>query len=538
MRVRVLAAALLVTLTGALAPGQAAAAPGLTQLGSFSSPVYLTAPPGELRRQFVVERAGRVRIVEDGAPLSTPFLDISSEVSSDGERGMLSMAFAPDYAASGKLYVFYTDSGGDIRVEELQRALLDPRRVDLAPTKRRIVLELEHSDSAKHNGGQVQFGPEGLLYIGIGDGGPSANAQDLGTWFGKILRIDPAAGGAYGVPAGNPFTATAGARPEIWSYGLRNPWRFSFDRVTGDMVIADVGEKAVEEVDFTPRSSGGGAGANFGWDCFEGSDTYTPGCSVAGHVPPVLERRRADGGCSITGGYVVRDPSVPSLVGRYLYGDFCTGKTRSASLDVPAATGDREEPLRVEGPYKLVSFGEDACGSVYVVWISGRIDRLTEGGATSCHPAPAPPGDASATPQEGSGGQGPAPEPPPGDSSATLPGFVGSSGPVLGITWPRGAAFRRGRLVLGARCAKACSVSAAGRIELGRGRRLELRGSRIRLGPGGGGHLVLALAGARRHILARHRGPATALIRVGATDGAGHHERAARRIRLSGEGSR
>jgi len=358
------------------APARRRAGVRLVRVGSFKAPVYVTAPAGDRARLFVVEQAGVIRVVRNGRVLAQPFLDIRADVSAGGERGLLSMAFAPDYARSGRFYVDFTDRSGDSRVQEFRRSAGDPNVAD--PSTRRQLL-FQPQPQPNHNGGQLQFGPDGLLYIGFGDGGGGGdqhgsigNAQDLGTWLGKILRIDPlaASGRPYGVPSGNPFTGRDGARPEIYAYGLRNPWRFSFDRSTGDIAIADVGQGAVEEVDFMRR--GAASGANFGWRVWEGNRRYASG-SAPGAVDPVLTYAHATGGCSITGGYVVRDPGLPALRGRYVYGDYCLGKLMSTQLRAGGASAPRRLGLYVSS---LASFGQDARGRVYAVSLDGPVYRL------------------------------------------------------------------------------------------------------------------------------------------------------------------
>jgi len=345
----------------------------LVRIGRFEQPVFVTAPPRDRRVQFVVEQGGRIMVVRDGRKLGTPFLDITSRVTSGGEQGLLSMAFAPDYASSGRFYVYYTDSGGDQRVVEYRRASAD--RAD--PDSARLVLEMP-DDESNHNGGLLLFGPGGHLYIGTGDGGGGGdrhgargNAQNLGSLLGKILRIDPVASGgrAYTIPSGNPFRGRSGARAEIYAYGLRNPWRFSFDRRTNDLSIGDVGQNDVEEIDFV-RS---GRGKNFGWRPFEGRSRYTPGESAPGHVRPVIQRFHSRGHCSITGGVVVRDRTVPALYGRYVFGDVCRGRVESARLRPGRASAQRVTRLRVPN---LVSFGEDARGRVYAVSLEGPVFRI------------------------------------------------------------------------------------------------------------------------------------------------------------------
>ena len=349
----------------------------LQSIGRFSSPLYVTAPRGDRRRIFVVEQEGRIRVVRGGKVLARPFLDIRRLVTAGGEQGLLSMAFAPDYTGSGRFYVYYTDRGGNQRIVEYRR-----RNADVAnASSARLVLRMSDPES-NHNGGLLVFGPDRYMYAGTGDGGGAddqhgsrGNGQNLGSLLGKLLRIDPrrAGGRPYRVPSSNPFTGRAGARDEIYSYGLRNPWRFSFDRSTGDLIIGDVGQGEVEEIDFVRR--GRGRGTNFGWRPFEGTRRNVSGESAPGHVPPVHELSHDAGNCSITGGYVVRDRRVPSLVGRYVYGDFCVGRIRSVRLRTGSASGDRAVSglRRVSN---LSSFGEDALGRVYVTSLDGPVYRI------------------------------------------------------------------------------------------------------------------------------------------------------------------
>jgi glucose/arabinose dehydrogenase len=350
-----------------------AARPGvrLRRIGTFDAPVYVTGPPGDRRRVFVVEQGGTVRIVRGGRKLSRPFLDVSDRVAAGGERGLLSLAFAPDYASSGRFYVYYTAQNGDIRIVEFRRSSAE--RADHGSARR--VLSVRHPVS-NHNGGLVLFGPDGLLYAGLGDGGGGGdqhgrrgNGQNLGTLLGKIIRLDPQRGGSrpYRVPSSNPYTGRDGARPEIYAYGLRNPWRFAFTP-GGDLVVADVGQGEVEEVSVVRR-----AGANLGWRVFEGRRRYSPGETAPGHVPPVIQRFHSDGNCSITGGLVVRDPILASLRGRYVFGDFCRGRIESARLVNGRARSVRTHRPRVAS---LSSFGEDARRRVYVTSLGGPVYRL------------------------------------------------------------------------------------------------------------------------------------------------------------------
>ena len=357
-----------------------AAALRLARIGTFNSPLYVTAPPGDKRRLFVVNQRGRIDEVLDGQKLGTPFLDLSGRISCCGERGLLSMAFAPDYASSRRFYVYYTNRSGDTSVVEYRRA---GDSEQAAESSARVVLSQRQPES-NHNGGLVLFGPDNLLYVGLGDGGGAddqhgsrGNGQNLGTLLGKILRIDPRASGgrAYRIPRSNPFVNRRGARGEIYAYGLRNPWRFSFDRATGDLAIGDVGQNAFEEVDFARR--GGARGANYGWRVFEGNRRNYSGESARNAVKPVLTYRTGPGGtCAVTGGYVVRDSALGSLVGRYIYGDFCAGFVRSARLRAGGASEKRSLGLHVD---ELSSFGEDAAGRIYLTSLGGPVYRLVSG---------------------------------------------------------------------------------------------------------------------------------------------------------------
>ncbi len=355
----------------------------LEKVGDFDQPLYLAQPPGDDRHLFVVEKTGRVQVVRDGQRVPRPFLDLSDKVSTGSEQGLLSLAFAPDYRRSGLLYVDYTDTAGDTRVVEYRRSGSDPLVAD--PQSAREVLSVDQPYS-NHNGGLLLFGPgearepgpaAELLYVGLGDGGsaddPDRNGQDLSTLLGKILRIDPRPSGGrpYAIPSSNPFVGRSGARPEIYSYGLRNPWRFSFDRQAGDLWIGDVGQNSFEEIDGVPR--GEGSGANFGWSAFEGDEHFNEDQQAPDHVPPLLTYPLG-GNCAVTGGYVVRDESLRSLYGRYLYGDFCAGQLRSFTA-TPGRRATDDRALGLEVP-SLSSFGQDNAGHLYATSLEGPVYRL------------------------------------------------------------------------------------------------------------------------------------------------------------------
>ena len=343
----------------------------LERLGRFDAPVYVTQPPGD-DHLFVVEKTGRVvRIQPDGRDPKV-FLDLSDQVSTGGEQGLLSIAFSPDYQMTGLFYVDYTDSDGNTQVVEYEA----PPGKLAEPASARPVLTVDQPYD-NHNGGQLEFGPDGLLYIGLGDGGseddPQRNGQDLSTLLSKILRIDPRPTGAkpYAVPADNPFASQTDARAETYSYGLRNPWRFSFDSKTGALWIGDVGQNELEEIDGVPE--GAGAGANFGWSAYEGTDRFNDDQTADHAVAPVLEYSH-DHGCSVTGGYVSRDRALPALYGRYVYGDFCQGELRSFKADPgQRARDDASLGLNVAS---LSSFGQDQAGHLYATSLDGSVYRL------------------------------------------------------------------------------------------------------------------------------------------------------------------
>ena len=361
-------------------PSDAPAAPAqkrpvrLLRLGNFNEPTYLTAPRGD-RRRFVVERAGTIRVVQGGRVRGQPFLDITDRVTTGGESGLLSMAFARDYASSRRFYVYYTDQQGFLQIDQFRVAAGAPNRAD--PSSRRSVIRIPHH-MGNHKGGQLQVGADGMLYAGFGDGGgggdPDENAQDLGEFLGKIIRIDPRPGGGYSVPSSNPLRNRSGARPEIYAYGLRNPFRFSFDRRTGSLTVGDVGQDEIEEIDYIPGRGGQPprGGYNFGWDVFEGRNRYESG-SAPGAIPPVLQHTHDEDFCSITGGYVIRDRSLGrGWTGRYIYSDYCEGTLRLARLRRPNAP---THPTRLHVD-TISSFGEDGLGRVYVMSLNGSVYRI------------------------------------------------------------------------------------------------------------------------------------------------------------------
>ena len=338
-------------------------------------------------RLFVLEQPGVIRIVEpDGSVLPTPFLDISSRVSCCGEQGLLGLAFDPGYAANGRFYVDYTDNAGNTQVSRFS-VTANP---DVADPNGEVGILSVVQPFSNHNGGDLQFGPDGYLYISLGDGGsggdPQGNGQNGQTLLGKILRIDVDGGSPYAIPADNPFVGDPGTLDEIWALGLRNPWRFSFDRSTGDLFIADVGQASREEVDFQPAASGGGQ--NYGWRCYEGNAAYDlTGCGPAGdYVFPIHDYTHADG-CAITGGFVYRGSQFPALLGHYLFADYCSGKLWALS---PDGGGGWNVDDVGQFPINFTSFGEDAAGEIYAAAQAGAIYHVQATvPAPACPPTPA-----------------------------------------------------------------------------------------------------------------------------------------------------
>ena len=343
----------------------------------LSSPLGVVNAGDGSRRLFILEQTGRIRVLDGTQLRPTPFLDVSALISCCGERGLLGLAFHPDYAINGIFFVHYTNTNGDTTIARY-RVSADPNVADASSAQ--LVLSVAQP-FANHNGGQLAFGPEGFLYIGLGDGGdagdPDNRAQNLGTLLGKILRIDVDGAAPYAIPASNPFRTTPGALPEIWAYGLRNPWRFGFDRQTGDLFIADVGQGAREEVNFQTAASAGGQ--NYGWRRMEGTACFNPStaCNDGTLTLPILEYDHSQG-CSITGGYRYRGGRFPQFVGRYFYGDFCSGRIWTGVQSGSTWSGTQ----LIDTAMQITSFGEDEDGELYVVHYgsgsNGTVQRVVD----------------------------------------------------------------------------------------------------------------------------------------------------------------
>jgi glucose/arabinose dehydrogenase/plastocyanin len=348
----------------------------LTQIGTFTGPVDVTAPPGDPSRVFVVEHGGTIRVADNGVVQKTPFLDLSKAVIEDDESGLLGLAFAPDYATSGIFYVDYNarEGNGNIHVTEYHRSA-DPDIAD--PDSARTVLTI-FKPYSNHNGGMLQFGPDGDLYISVGDGDSGvynpmgAFAQTLDDLLSNILRIDPrqSSNQAYTVPASNPFAGVSGARPEIWSYGLRNPWRFWIDEATGNMYIGDVGEGTREEIDVEPAGMGG---LNFGWPCFEGTLPFNATATCPDAVPPAYEYDHSPIECAVIAGIVMHDPRLAALDGVLLYSDLCDGKVLGLHIRDGKLTDPTDLGIKLSSP---TSFGKDGLGRAYVASVDGAVYRI------------------------------------------------------------------------------------------------------------------------------------------------------------------
>jgi len=337
--------------------------------------VFVTSQPGDTDRVFVVEQAGRIRVLRHDTLLANPFLDIRGKISADGERGLLSMAFDPHYAVSGRVYVYVTNKNGDIRIVRYRVPSVSNNLGDVDESTADTVIAIPHPTYDNHNGGQLQFGPDGKLYAATGDGGsggdPNDNAQNKSVLLGKLLRLDVDVASGYAVPSDNPFGS------EVWAYGLRNPWRFSFDRQTGDLYIADVGQAKWEEVDVATHGVQLGRGANYGWNVLEGTHCYSPvsACDPTGKIPPVLEYDHSNGACTVIGGYVYRGTRVVALQGQYLYADYCSGFVKSFRFTMSGITDQHDWPALSPGG-GITSFGEDARGELYIMQETGQLYRI------------------------------------------------------------------------------------------------------------------------------------------------------------------
>jgi glucose/arabinose dehydrogenase len=374
--VLIAAAVLAASIASWTATGAQAAGVALQKVASgLSKPVYVTSPHDGSSRLFVVEQTGKIKVISGGKVLATPFLDLSSLVSKGGEQGLLGLAFHPNYRSNGLFYVDYTRLNGDTVIARYRRSSTNPNVAVRSSAYPMLTIAQPY---ANHNGGMLSFGPDGYLYIGMGDGGssgdPQNRAQNLDSLLGKILRIDVNGGNSmhrYLIPSSNPYVGRTG-RDEIWSYGLRNPWRFSFDHATGDLWIGDVGQALYEEVDrakVNSTSTSRGRGSNFGWNVTEGRHCYNPptGCNWAGILGPVAEYTHADG-CAVTGGYVYRGPDIPALRDRYVFADFCSGKiwTVSRTTAAPATL-----QLLMDTSLSISSFGEGGAYELFVVDLAG-----------------------------------------------------------------------------------------------------------------------------------------------------------------------
>jgi len=366
------------TATATITYGSTTLALAAVEVATAVNPVYLTAPPGDLR-QFVVERAGRIRILQNGVLLTQPFLDISMRVFTGGEGGLLSIAFDPRFSTNGYVYLYYIGTDQNIVIERFTLSL-NPNVLD--PASGLVIIRIPHPNFQNHFGGQVAFGPDGFLYLGTGDGGgagdPSRNAQNLNVLLGKLLRLDvgnASVAQPYAIPPSNPYAGQTGRRGEIWASGLRNPWRFTFDG--SQSIIADVGQDRREEVDIGAADA---AGRNYGWNIAEGAACYnSSSCDLSGLTAPAFDYEHGTNdvnGCSITGGFVYRGTALPELAGRYFYSDYCAGFVKSV---LPGANGSvtEQRDWNITGLGNVVSFGRDGAGELYLLAGSGKIYRIS-----------------------------------------------------------------------------------------------------------------------------------------------------------------
>lgn len=338
-------------------------------------PLFYAEVPDDSGRRFLITQPGQIYIIEDGVLNLSPFLDIEEQLSLErAEQGLLSLAFHPNFAENGTFYLNYIAVDNATIISRFQVSEEDPNLVDSASEE--VILRIEQP-FRNHNGGMMAFGPDGYLYIGLGDGGsaydPNNNGQSPTTLFGAILRIDvdnPSGDKLYGIPQDNPFADGVDGAPEVWLYGLRNPWRFSFDHETGDMFIGDVGQEAAEEIDYVPA---GESGLNFGWQVYEGTTESRPDLGGVDYVFPVAEYPHTEG-CSVTGGYVYRGEEMPELNGVYFYGDFCTGRIWTLRRD---ESGEWQNELFMDSPLAISSFAEDLSGELYILdHVGGGVYKL------------------------------------------------------------------------------------------------------------------------------------------------------------------
>ena len=345
----------------------------LSRVGNFNQPVYVAVIPADTARLFVVEQAGIVRLVRHDTIQTRPFLDLSGQISSGGERGLLSIAFDPQFATNHRFFVYFTNPGGDLRIVRYTTSS-DPDSADEATAD--TILAIPHPGQSNHNGGQLQFGPDNMLWVGTGDGGgngdPNGNGQNKHVLLGKLLRLDVSGASGYTIPAGNPGVTDTSFAPEIWAYGLRNPWRFSFDRQTGDLYIGDVGQDSYEEVDLAPAAVQRGPGANYGWNIMEGNHCLVSGCTTTG-IPPIVEYGHSTTVCSITGGYVYRGSALPELAGNYFFADYCAGFLKSIKWP-SVSVGDWSSTL--SPGTGVSSFGQDNKGELYIVQLGGPVWKI------------------------------------------------------------------------------------------------------------------------------------------------------------------
>jgi|CXWL01.1.fsa_nt_gi glucose/arabinose dehydrogenase len=347
---------------------------------SLNSPVFMTAPAGDTAHLFIVEQGGLIRIVNptNNSLLATPFLNLGSLLSTGGERGLLGMAFDPQYATNRRFYVYYTNNGGDIVIAQYFRNATNANLADSSPAT--ILLTVEHSTFSNHNGGMLTFGPDGCLYAGVGDGGsggdPSNNGQNPFSLLGKLVRLNPNTGSPCGNVTFNPFLLGGGAQ-QVWNLGLRNPWRFSFDRQTGDLYIGDVGQNEREEINVS-LAPNAGRGLNYGWRLMEGTLCFNPSsnCDSVTLTKPELEYAHLSGACSVTGGYVYRGTALPALSGTYFYADYCAGFVKSFRYQNGQPTEQTEWPLLSPPGSFVTSFGEDAAGELYITTQGGGLFKF------------------------------------------------------------------------------------------------------------------------------------------------------------------